>query len=124
MLEPSQYKDMLAPKECWFTKKITVNGMYFETWLFLPELHDNENRAHEIIDFIVASPQKINDIYAVCKTYNTVTQNEHFCAYCVDKNSLQADYTLINIENFLTTHHYPVKVHNINGEFLFRCKRF
>lgn len=97
--------------------------MYFESGQWLPDFSRNK-RVHEIIDVIATSPNKIEDIFAVCKTYNTIMENDHFCSYSVEKSSLQNEFSLVNIENFLTQHQYPVKVHYIAGEFLFRCKRF
>lgn len=97
--------------------------MTFASGLWLPDISENK-KIHEIIDIVVSSPNKIEDIFAVCKTFSTITENEHFCAFSVEKTSLQDEFTLVNVENYLTKHQYPVKVHNIGSEFLFRCKRF
>lgn len=97
--------------------------MIFATGEWLPEFIEKK-KMHEIVDIVVGAPKNIGNIFAVCKTYNTVTENEHFCSYEVEKDSLQNEFSLIKIENFLSQHQYPVKVHNIGGKFLFRCKRF
>lgn len=123
MLQPSQCKTSMLQKECFFTQKITINGMIFTSGMWLPDF-DEARRIHEIFEVIVTSPKDIGDIFAVCKTYTTITENDHYCAYCVKKESLQSELCLINLKNYLLQHQYPVKVHNIDGEFLFRCKRF
>lgn len=123
MLEPSLHKTNLLQKECFFAKKIAVNGMMFSTDMWLPDL-DSNKRVHEIFDIIVTDPKNVTDIFAVCRTYVTVTHIEHFCAFSVKKESVQKDLCLINIKEFLSQHHYPVKVHKIGQDYLFRCKRF
>lgn len=124
MLKSSPYKTQVLERECFFTQKITVNGMIFASGHWLPDCDEKSRRIHEIFDIIVTVPKNITDIFAVCKTYVTITENEHYCAYSVKKDSLQSDLSLINIASYLPQHQYPVKVHNIGGEFLFRCKRF
>lgn len=123
MLADSTYKDQIQGKECFFTQKITVNGMIFATGQWLPDFIENR-KIHEIFDIIVTEPKNIIDIFAVCKTYITITENEHYCSYSVKRDSQLKDLSLVNIKDFLSQHHYPVAVHNIGGEFLFRCKRF
>lgn len=123
MLEDSLCKTRILHEECCFTQKITVNGMVFASGLFLPDFIENR-KVHEIFDIIVIEPKNVGDIFAVCKTYNVVTENEHYCSYSVRKDSMSKDLSLINIKTFLSQHYYPVKLHNIGEEFLFRCKRF
>lgn len=98
--------------------------MIFSTGLCLPDFVGEDKKLHQIMDIVVFDPMNINDIFAVCKTYITIGENEHFCAYSVDKESLQEKFSLINIEHFLSKKHYPLTLHNISNEYLFRLKRF
>lgn len=123
MLETSAFKSRLLGSQCSFTQDITVNGMAFASGQYLPEFSEDK-KIHEIFDIVVAEPKNVEDIFAVCRTYSTITENEHYCAYSFKKDSQLEDLCLINIKNFLLQHHYPVAVHCVGGEFLFRCKRF
>lgn len=101
--------------------------MQINRGMWLPDVPDDGNRKiqkiHEICDIVSLGPADVRDIFVVCKTYH-VAPNEHYASYFVEKSSMHNQFSIINIGDFLEKHHYPVKVHQIDGEVMFRCKRF
>lgn len=114
-------------QKCLFTDKININGMQINRGLWIPEVKDDGNGPihimHEICDIVLITAVDINDIFVICKT-NNVTRNHHYAAYEIDKLSLKGEFSIINIAEFLQTHHYPVMAHTIESSLLCRCKRF
>lgn len=125
-LEASVYKDNLTQQICSFTKKVNVNGMVFKIGLWLPATPNSGNckvsLIMEVCDIVLLDIKDITKLFVVCKAYTTASLNN--TCYIVDMASVQNQFSIINIHDFLLNHHYPVKVHNINDKFVFRCKRF
>ncbi len=123
MLPQSHTKHCLSQQECSFARKIVVNRMIFTIDLWLPDFSEGK-WIHEICDIVIKEPKNVEDIFVVCKTYTSITVNQHYCSYVVEKDSLKNESILINIKKYLSQHQYPVKLHSIGDEFMFRCKRF
>lgn len=127
-LEAFVYKDILSQQTCSFTKKVNVNGMVFKLGLWLPAVPDSGNhkvsRIMEVCDIVLLDDKDISKLFVVCKAYTTASLNNSNICYIVDMTSVQNQFSIININEFLLNHHYPVKVHNVNDKFVFRCKRF
>lgn len=115
-------------QECSFTKKVIVNGMAFKWGMWLPVAVDSSNskisQIMQICDIVLLVQNKaIIELFAVCKTYSARSAENNIC-YIVDMSSVQNQYRIINIREFLLNHHYPVKLHQLYGESMFRCRRF
>lgn len=102
--------------------------MIFELGLWLPAVADSGNcevfQIMEICDIVLLDNGAIRDIFVVCKFYTTSGNYKNNLSYVVDMSSVQDQLTIVNIRQFLLKHHYPVKIHKIKEEFVFRCKRF
>lgn len=126
-LEPSIYKDRLSDV-CSFTKKVTINGMVFKWGLWLPVAVDSSNsKVSEIMQIcdivLLLQNETITELFAVCKTYRARNADNDI-GHIVDMSSVQNQYKIINIREYLLCHHYPVKLHKLKAELMFRCKRF
>lgn len=96
--------------------------------MWLPDAVDDSNRklshAMQICDIILLlENETILELFAVCKVYRAVNADNDIC-HIVDMSSVQNRYTIVNIREYLLHHHYPVKVHQLKGDLMFRCKRF
>lgn len=102
--------------------------MVFRIGLWLPDTPDSGNheitKIMEICDIVVLHDEAESELYAVCKVYNTHRKIDNFNLYSVDMSSVENNLTIVKIQNYLSKHHYPVKVHKIQDENYFRCKRF
>lgn len=115
----------MSQRECFFPTKVIVNGIIFSMELWLPNFVDIQNRKiNEIIDIVMLELNDINKIFVICKTYHSVAYDEHYGCYRVEIESLQKEVSIININEFLSQHYYPVKIHHIQNNYLFRCKHF
>lgn len=116
--------DEITSNNCSFAKEVTVNGITFSPELWLPIFADNSCKINEVIEILFLDRKDISKMFAVCKSY-AATYNRHFEGYNVDIKSLKQELTVLNIKKYMDQQHqYPVKLHNINDEILFRCKRF
>lgn len=123
-LEECDYKVSLQQQVCSFTNKVVVNGIIFKVGLWLPVVPDSGNhevcRVMEICDIVMDTD---SEYYVVCKTFRTA-RILNMNLYTVDMSSVENNLTIINIRKYLLNHQYPVKVHKMREEFIFRCKRF
>lgn len=118
----SPYQELLSERECFSTRKVTVNGIIFSTELWLPDLFDMWNiRINQIIDVLLLTLNDINEIFVVCKSYSA-SYNEHYGCHSV--GSFENEFTLIKVSDFLMDHQHPVMVHEVENSLMFRCKLF
>lgn len=111
--------------EWFFAKKVIVNGIIFSTELWLPKFEDPKNlKINEVVDIVLLNFDDIDKIFVVCKTYTSVMYQNHYGCHRVEMDSLEDEMKIISVNDFLAQHHYPVKIHEIQGQYLFRCKRF
>lgn len=110
----------------WFSSaKAIVNGIIFSRELWLPNFEDPKNlKIDEVVDILLSNFFDIEKIFVVCKTYTNVEYENHYECYRVKMDSLQEEMKIIRAKDFLAQHHYPVKIHKIQDDYLFRCKRF
>ncbi len=129
-IEPSAHLNLLLPRECFSTTNITINGILFTTRLFLPfvkEVNKNQptnNFLLEICRILTLSKTDKNSVYFVCKKYSRVVLDQHFRCHSVDRNVADEQMIIINANEFLREHKYPVHLHQIHEKFLFVYKRF
>lgn len=115
----------MSQSECFFAKKVVVNGIRFLNALWLPNFADIlAKKMNEIIDVVMVELDDTTKMYAICKTYAGVTYDDHYGCYRVDMNSLQNELSLISIHEFLSKHYYPVKIQHIQKKYIFRCKQY
>lgn len=81
-----------------------------------------KSKISEIVDFVLLS-KDVQDMYAICKSYEC-GPCELYESYIVHKSSICHEFKVICIGDFLETHHYPLKTHDVAGMVMFRCKRF
>lgn len=126
-LEASICKESLSEHECSFTRKVNINGIVFKWGMWMPFptdcANDKVSQIQEICDIFLVKERTVDAVFVVCKTY-TVKNNDNNVCYIVDKSSVKKEYTITSIHDYLKHHHYPVKLHKLNGQFMFRCKRF
>lgn len=124
-LDASGISNSMSQRDSFFAHKVVVNGIIFSRELWLPNFIDNQHtHIMEIVDIFLTDSKDIDSIFAVCKVYNNVEFDDHFGCYFVQLESLQNKMTIININDYISRHHYPVKIHQIGSKHLFRCKRF
>lgn len=128
-IEKSMEKKRLSEQICSFTDRLNVNGMIFKRgmWLPIPEVLDDGNweisEICEICDLVLMNATDVYYMFAVCKKYHSMP-TVHYAGYIVEVTSLHSEFVLINIGTFLETRHYPIATHTVDGEVMFRCKRF
>lgn len=124
---PNADKQKLLNSQCFFTNRVSVNGMIFKSGQWLPDTIDSGNKkltdVFEICDIVMLS-NEIEDIYAVCKSYTVATAMQECNVYSISFSSVKDNFFLIKIKDYLVKHHYPVNVHRLGQETCFRCKRF
>ncbi len=121
---PSPHLSQILLTECFFTSRIVLNGITFSIELWLPNFEDGEDKKiHEIVDVVITQMNDISKIFVICKTF-AVAYDCHYGCYRVRMESLQNDLSIINVGEYLSQHNYPVKIHKIQNNHFFRCKRF
>ncbi len=123
-LTPSAYLNQFLLTKCHFATKVILNGITFSMELWFPNFSDEENKKiYEMVDIAILDLKDVTKMFVVCKIY-TVTYNDHYNCYVVLMESLENEMSIFPVSEFLSKHYYPIKIHNIENNFMFRNKRF
>ncbi|KAJ6631752.1 hypothetical protein Bhyg_15731, partial [Pseudolycoriella hygida] len=109
-ISQSPQLDALMAAEHSFAKKVIINGIIFSPELWLPVTRNDALHINEIIDIVMIDENDISKIFVIVKQYENVSHNEHFQCYMIGE-AIQHEIMILNVEDFLEQHQYPVKIH-------------
>lgn len=121
-LLPSVEIDELSNQSAFVATKATINGVTFSTKLCMPYVENNHLELYKICKVVILSKDDILSIKLVCQKFCETLYNYITNSYSV--TNLQNEMEMKTVPDVLQQQMFPIALHNVNGDYMFRYKYF
>lgn len=122
-IEQSPVLNEIANIELLEIQSLVMNGIFFESGLFIPQRNDNDEIEVLKIDKILLLERK-QCPYLLCEWYSKTIWCPHYASYeTTEFNSIQK-VVLMSVTELLEGHTLPVSLHTFRGKEMFRLRNY
>lgn len=122
-IEQSSALKAIANTELFEIECLTINGIFFEPELVIPQKNDTEEI--EVLKIMmVLLPKNQECPYLLCEKYSKSSWCAHYASYEITEVNLEQKIVLMSVNELLKANTLPISLHKFQGRTMFRLRNY